>query len=326
MGVEASKGIALNIGLLGFSSPQPPIPAAFFLNHKSNVSTAVMIKRSITILITTSRYVAMTALTANDCCWTSIAAMFHPHTSKKSNTAPFKVWSSININTGPTLPSASGAPFMCNWNTGAFSAVGSVNRTTCIASGTSIRRAIHAINRPRYFFSRATWFSPPVVTLFSCGSRDKNLSRVNAINIHTANRINTIAQTASASWFSELSRNSMTAPSKITPRGRAYHRHSKKITRTKRWAALRVQALRRDGFRCVQCGARGRLEIDHIKPVRTHPELSFDLANLQSLCPSCHTRKTRIECGHPPPSPERIAWREAVKELQNRKTKPCLSQ
>ncbi|MEL7488893.1 MAG: HNH endonuclease signature motif containing protein [Pseudomonadota bacterium] len=80
-----------------------------------------------------------------------------------------------------------------------------------------------------------------------------------------------------------------------------------------------MAALRRDGFQCVQCGARGRLEVDHIKPVRTHPELSFDLDNLQTLCPSCHTRKTRIECGHPPPSPERVAWRNAVKDLSRRK-------
>ena len=107
---------------------------------------------------------------------------------------------------------------------------------------------------------------------------------------------------------------------------REYQRFSKPILKTARWKALRLKALRRDEFKCVQCGARGRLEVDHIKPVRTDPELAFDLANLQSLCAACHTRKTRIECGHPPPSPERIAWREAVKELQNRKMKPCLSQ
>ena len=28
--------------------------------------------------------------------------------------------------------------------------------------------------------------------------------------------------------------------------------------------------------------------VDHIKPIRTHPELAFDPANLQTLCKRCH--------------------------------------
>lgn len=103
--------------------------------------------------------------------------------------------------------------------------------------------------------------------------------------------------------------------------GVKYHRYSAIVIGSKRWPALRLAAKRRDGFRCVECGAAGRLEVDHIRPVRTHPELAFDLANLQTLCPACHTRKTRIECGHDPLSPERQAWRDLVrttprKELQ----------
>lgn len=91
-----------------------------------------------------------------------------------------------------------------------------------------------------------------------------------------------------------------------------YRRHSKAITDTKRWQGLRWQALRRDGFRCVKCGARGRLEVDHIKPVRDRPDLSWDLANLQSLCPTHHARKTRLECGHPDLPPARKAWRDLL--------------
>lgn len=101
-----------------------------------------------------------------------------------------------------------------------------------------------------------------------------------------------------------------------------YFRHSRSVTQSRRWPALRVAALRRDGFQCVSCGARGRLEVDHIKPVRTHPELAFELANLQALCPACHSRKTRIECGFKPPSQDRLAWCNAVKELSNRR-KSC---
>ncbi|OSQ44674.1 HNH endonuclease [Marivita geojedonensis] len=107
-----------------------------------------------------------------------------------------------------------------------------------------------------------------------------------------------------------------------------YKRHSAKVTRTRRWKALRQEALRRDGFACVQCGARGRLEVDHIKPVRTHPELSFTLENLACLCPGCHSRKTRIEIGLGQPDPKREAWKRLLREMQRsveqRETK-CLN-
>lgn len=99
---------------------------------------------------------------------------------------------------------------------------------------------------------------------------------------------------------------------------RRFEGPSRAVTRGPRWRALRLQALRRDGWQCVQCGARGRLEVDHILPVRTHPHLAYELGNLQALCARCHTRKTRIECGHPPPDPKRAAWREAVQEMERR--------
>lgn len=96
---------------------------------------------------------------------------------------------------------------------------------------------------------------------------------------------------------------------------RDYHRHSQRVTRTARWKVLRMEVLERDRFRCKGCGGGGRLEVDHIRPVRTHPELAYDKANLQALCPACHTRKTRIECGHPAPSEDRQDWRKAVEAL-----------
>ena len=93
-------------------------------------------------------------------------------------------------------------------------------------------------------------------------------------------------------------------------------RYSRHITRGPRWRALRLEALRRDGWACVQCGGRHRLEIDHIEVVRIAPERAFDLTNLQTLCASCHTRKTRIECGHPVLSPERQQWRDLLQSQQ----------
>jgi 5-methylcytosine-specific restriction protein A len=92
----------------------------------------------------------------------------------------------------------------------------------------------------------------------------------------------------------------------------AYHRHSARVIRSRRWPPLRLAAKRRDGWRCIECASHGRLEIDHIKPVRTHPELAFELSNLQTLCPRCHARKTAIETGIAPLDPQRQRWRDLL--------------
>ncbi len=105
---------------------------------------------------------------------------------------------------------------------------------------------------------------------------------------------------------------------------REHQRHSKHVTSTRRWQVLRQQILERDEWKCRHCGDRRRLEIDHIKPVRLAPELAFEPSNLQALCGPCHTRKTRIECGHPASiqSPARDAWAQAVADLAA-KTNPA---
>ena len=95
-----------------------------------------------------------------------------------------------------------------------------------------------------------------------------------------------------------------------------YKRHSRHVTRTKRWKALRMQALERDEWQCVECGARRRLEVDHIEPVRDRPDLAYALHNLQVLCCRCHARKTRIEIGLGRPNPEREAWKELLRDMQ----------
>jgi len=98
-----------------------------------------------------------------------------------------------------------------------------------------------------------------------------------------------------------------------------YERHSKRVTKSKRWRVLRWEILERDGFACTTCGARGvRLEVDHIDPVRNAPDRAFDPSNLQSLCAPCHTRKTRIECGHPVASKARQKWAELVRTTRRK--------
>lgn len=99
---------------------------------------------------------------------------------------------------------------------------------------------------------------------------------------------------------------------------REYRKYSRRVTSTKRWAVLRHQILERDGWKCRACGTRrGRLEIDHIRPVKSRPEQSFDPDNLQTLCSRCHAKKTRIEVGWSPvfDTPEKRAWGKAVADL-----------
>jgi 5-methylcytosine-specific restriction protein A len=97
--------------------------------------------------------------------------------------------------------------------------------------------------------------------------------------------------------------------------GLEHHRHSKRVTRTRQWQVLRMAVLERDGWGCTECGARKRLEVHHVKPVRTHPDLSYSLANLKTLCRVCHARTTRIEIGHKPTSPARQEWRRLVQDM-----------
>lgn len=87
------------------------------------------------------------------------------------------------------------------------------------------------------------------------------------------------------------------------------------IYRSPQWKAARLMAKRRDGWRCVQCGAKGRIEVDHITALR-HGGDPFDLSNLQCLCPGCHARKTRLEIGLGRENPERDAWKTLLRDMQ----------
>jgi len=60
------------------------------------------------------------------------------------------------------------------------------------------------------------------------------------------------------------------------------------------WNLIRKTAKRRDGHRCVHCGARRKLQVDHIKPIYKGGE-EFNLENLQTLCIGCHKVKTQID-------------------------------
>jgi hypothetical protein len=61
------------------------------------------------------------------------------------------------------------------------------------------------------------------------------------------------------------------------------------------WRKLRMEALIKYGRKCVCCGATPEtgavMNVDHIKPRKTHPELALDINNLQVLCSDCNHGK-----------------------------------
>lgn len=61
------------------------------------------------------------------------------------------------------------------------------------------------------------------------------------------------------------------------------------------WRRLRYETLLKHGRKCQCCGASPEtgavLNVDHIKPRRTHPELAVDPDNLQVLCGECNHGK-----------------------------------
>lgn len=62
------------------------------------------------------------------------------------------------------------------------------------------------------------------------------------------------------------------------------------------WRRLRMQVIKERGTRCECCGAVPTdgvtvINVDHIKPRKTHPELSLVKSNLQVLCSLCNHGK-----------------------------------
>lgn len=71
-----------------------------------------------------------------------------------------------------------------------------------------------------------------------------------------------------------------------------------KFCLTKEWQTLRYSVLRKYGAKCMCCGATSaegeRIEVDHILPRSSYPELALDIRNLQVLCRTCNSGKSNI--------------------------------
>jgi 5-methylcytosine-specific restriction protein A len=66
-------------------------------------------------------------------------------------------------------------------------------------------------------------------------------------------------------------------------------RRTKAVAYTENWEVIRIAVLKRDGYRCVECGSTFNLEVHHIIPVsRGGKTVMF---NLKTLCGTCHNKK-----------------------------------
>ena len=67
-----------------------------------------------------------------------------------------------------------------------------------------------------------------------------------------------------------------------------------KLLRTTRWRKFRKYIINRDNNRCQRCIANygvitvTNLEVHHIKPRITHPELMYDEDNVVTVCQTCN--------------------------------------
>jgi 5-methylcytosine-specific restriction endonuclease McrA len=60
-----------------------------------------------------------------------------------------------------------------------------------------------------------------------------------------------------------------------------------------KWKKVRIIALKRDGYLCQACNREGNT-VDHKMPVSKGGH-GFKLDNLQTLCESCHAKKSQTE-------------------------------
>lgn len=76
---------------------------------------------------------------------------------------------------------------------------------------------------------------------------------------------------------------------------RAYQRRRRRAAyvaylRSPQWQVVRLQVLRRDGWRCTRCGDTQSLEVHHLHYENFKHER---LADLVTVCHSCHKQADR---------------------------------
>lgn len=78
---------------------------------------------------------------------------------------------------------------------------------------------------------------------------------------------------------------------------RRYKTNNDAFYRSREWKTLRLRALERDHYLCVECKKRGIITpattVHHIKPLRIDIARAEDLNNLETVCRACHNKLHR---------------------------------
>lgn len=62
------------------------------------------------------------------------------------------------------------------------------------------------------------------------------------------------------------------------------------IRNNSKYQVFRKTCMERDGYRCIECGVGGYLQVHHIKELAKYPELAYDIDNGKTVCIACHRK------------------------------------
>ena len=76
-----------------------------------------------------------------------------------------------------------------------------------------------------------------------------------------------------------------------------YKTNFNKLYHSKEWKKLRLEALERDNYLCIECKKKGIITpantVHHIKPLRVDDSRAWQLSNLETVCRACHNKLHR---------------------------------
>ena len=61
----------------------------------------------------------------------------------------------------------------------------------------------------------------------------------------------------------------------------------KEFLKSNYWKEVKIRVLKRDGFKCTNCGKKGMLEVHH-STYKNHFKEHNNLGDLHTLCVNCH--------------------------------------
>lgn len=83
------------------------------------------------------------------------------------------------------------------------------------------------------------------------------------------------------------------------------------------WKRVRYDALIKYGAVCMLCGAKEKIVVDHIIPLKVDPLLSLQINNLQVLCNDCNMGKGQRRDDHRVKNDTFLTTRSNLARVQN---------